>query len=106
MPRFGMVTGICKVEFITHDYISYKLIKQHNTLHYDLMKSGKKIKNIWRRGKKAEHTACKKVSSGVFFPLIQSHTHALWHTFLVVVIILARRGVGWGGVGKIFNFEC
>ena len=61
-----MVTGICKVEFITHDYISHKLIKQHNTLHYDLMKSGKKIKNIWRRGKKAEHTACKKVSSGVF----------------------------------------
>ena len=39
-------------------------------------------------------------------PLIQSHTHALWHNFLVVVIILARRGVGWGGVGKIFNFEC
>ena len=39
-------------------------------------------------------------------PLIQSHTHALWHTFLVVVIILARRGVGWGGVEKIFNFEC
>lgn len=41
--------------------------------------------------------------------LIQSHTHALWHTFLVVVIILARRGVGWGGVGlrkfSILNVE-
>lgn len=65
MPRFGMVTGICKVEFITFDYISHKLIKQLNTLHYGLMKSGKNIKKFMEKGKKAEHTACKKVSSGV-----------------------------------------
>lgn len=52
-----MVTGICKVEFITFDYISHELIKQLNTLHYDLMKSGKNIKkNLWRREKKAVST--------------------------------------------------
>lgn len=62
-----MVTGICKVEFITFDYISHKLIKQLNTLHYDLMKSGKNIKKkFMEKGKKgSQHTACKKVPSGV-----------------------------------------
>ena len=51
-----MVTGICKVEFITFDYISHKLIKELNTLHYDLMKSGKNIKKIYGEGKKRQST--------------------------------------------------
>ena len=52
------------MEYITFDYIFHKLIIQ---LHPALcsMKSGKSIKNICRREKKAEHAACKRVSYGV-----------------------------------------